>query len=1266
MSCNFNEDGVRAFGEIVYFCGRKVFIHPLLLTNLNLQLTTMKKIYLFLSMLFGLFGLTNMSAQTAKDWEPDYDNPLIEDVEQFSSPWSDSAEGNFYSLLDRLGECPDDQHPNNDFWHSSWHESSYVLGSHYFQVEMLDPESLPDEICFVFTRRPADNDHTTKWSVRGTNDPEAEKDACEELAIIETPFTNNTETLTSDKFNPKGYQFLRFYSEEQYPSSRTYFHLSRFQLYPIVPLSEFDVYERELREVLDKYYNYYDMFDVGTAPGQYGEAEVDAFYAALDAGDELGNYTPGNEPSVEEMKVAIQAILDTYQAVLDSRVAFNLADGYYRVRGALKYINSIETGEVDEDGNPFTEDVEVDKYMLSVESVNSSAETVIAGRWGTPEQLETDATAIWKITAQDGYYDMVSLATGARFCPVSRSVDVVMHPDSLNLMAFDVVYTDEDDQTSVNIRLAKQQPTDAEKAGNSFYQYLHQAGHSNGTGVSGTLVGWNCTFSNEVYGASEWVFDPVSEEEAQAALEAYTGEHQGEIERAKMVAEYNEMVSKAKEELVIAKDIKTIIDEEQPLVSDDNPITSPCSDSAEGQHIEYLWDGSGDTFWHSSWHSEYEIEDHHYFQVEVTDPQVYASAVFTFTRRNTTSGNQINKWSVWGTNSDFEDTIDSDEPMIQGSEGLEKLADITTPYHGGNNTESYVSDVFETKGYQYLRFYVEGTCNNDGTQGGNSKFMHLAEFQVYPGQIDDPATSQYKVMGDLATNLEKVLEDQAAVTDEDLTIEQFNTLKAAYDAFNAKFVDPTELRNAIASVKEEGSIVVVGTNPGFWADNSTAETLNATIAAAQAYDVAGNYSPEKSAEFIETMNAQAEAIEGAALPVKVGKWYRFRFGTEEEYEKYGWPAGGNEVDVDETDIVRNEALFGKYVTVADFVSENGYNTVIPIAANEVAMENYLFVDDDADIAEKDLSLFRFISVGDSAYVIQNKATGLFFNNNSYMRLSVHPTLFTQHIAGYGQNAFFTKKLNGEETSPMHTARAYNILTSWGYQSEGTWAGYGNTDGRRGCFFVEEVEDVTADYAGVDFKINLKPGSFHAYCFPMDLEADGMYGVNAVEVGEEGTLSVTLVPIAKAAAGRPFVHITEGTYDSEAEAIPVEFKHGYDIVANPIESSLLKGVFYETEIGAGCIVPTDGGMMMTTSSTHAAGNNRAYIAGEEPYDTSAEVTYTIDENGEDGIAGALAKVAKVGTLYTLDGQLISSKANLNSLRNMPKGIYILNGVKVTVK
>ena len=235
----------------------------------------MKKIYLFLAMLLGLFCTAAYAQETIYNTEVDETHPLIMLVDQFSSPMEDSSEGNFYSLLGRASDSP--THTGDDFWHSDWQHGSQTPGTHYFQVEMLEGThtswsnsseyiSYPSKInvkgyanydyqyianssqeleagqyhniAFRFKRRSGVsnnvvNDHTTRWSIYGTNNPDADKDDCELLTEVETPYSSNTEELTSEPFDPKGYRYLRFYSEEQYPNSRGYFHLSRFQLFPV-------------------------------------------------------------------------------------------------------------------------------------------------------------------------------------------------------------------------------------------------------------------------------------------------------------------------------------------------------------------------------------------------------------------------------------------------------------------------------------------------------------------------------------------------------------------------------------------------------------------------------------------------------------------------------------------------------------------------------------------------------------------------------------------------------------------------------------------------------------------------------------------------------------------------------------------------------------------------------------------------------------------------------------------------------------------------
>ena len=156
----------------------------------------------------------------------DETTPLITSTSQLSSPYTDPTVGSLAGLID--GNA-------GTFWHSTWQGGSVAAGTHYLQVEMPSHEDI--EAAFRFTRRSsADNDHVTEWGVYGTNDFNAEKADCEQLAEIETPFIYKTETRVSDVFSTKGYAYLRFYIDNTagtgITATRGYGHIAEFQLYP--------------------------------------------------------------------------------------------------------------------------------------------------------------------------------------------------------------------------------------------------------------------------------------------------------------------------------------------------------------------------------------------------------------------------------------------------------------------------------------------------------------------------------------------------------------------------------------------------------------------------------------------------------------------------------------------------------------------------------------------------------------------------------------------------------------------------------------------------------------------------------------------------------------------------------------------------------------------------------------------------------------------------------------------------------------------------
>lgn len=946
-------------------------------------------------------------------------------------------------------------------------------------------------------------------------------------------------------------------------------------------------------------------FVVGSEPGNYDAEAVAAFDAAIATAHTLEDKAG---LTVEDVEAAKKAIVDAYEAVLATKAPMSLSDGYYRFRTAINY----------NDGN--------EKYMYVTPN--------LGGYWGTIEDLSIDCPSLFKITnAGDGLYDIVSMSTDARF---GAGGYANLSAESTELMAFDPVMTI-NGETYVQIRAASLE---------SGTMYIHQAGHSSGAGTGSNLTGWYATYPTTLenqMGASEWVIVPVSSSEAEAAITAYEPIRQQAI----LTAAYTELKTAATNELLESKELKYVA-----LLTEADQISSPYTSTAEGS-IAALIDNSSSTYWHSDYSSS--PGPHvHYLQVALHEGG-YGELQLSMTRRNGAANDHITQWGVFGSN----DPEAADEEWVE-------LASIDMPF--ANNTETKTGQ-FDSKGYQYLRFYIDDTTTKTLDAEDGSKvsrgFGHCSEFQLY--QIEVPETSQYSIIGQPAKALEATLSEQAEVNAAEVTQAEYDALKAAYDAFKAQFVDPTELRELIAKAENLANGVVVGSAPGAWADNSLATQIMQTVESAKAYDDAKIYKLATSQEYINTLTSQIESLFETANKIQEGKWYRIHFGSKEVFEANGWDTATNDA-TESYGIVTNDALWDKYLTAARLeqtteTTTNDDGEDVNVTVNNIMALEFdedlvrgvqLFFDDDADIVMRDLSLFRFINVGDSAYVIQNKATGLFLRGEN-TTLDVIPSVFNVSPLGYGQNLIAAKNLiSGASQNNLHAQRAQNRLVTW---SE-------NIAGSRSGLYIEEVEDVASSYDGTEFQMNLKPGAISTHCFPVDIHMNDGFIYDVVGV-EDGT--VKLLEIQEVQAGRPFVYIAEGTYDAEASVEPFTFWHGYSFTKDALKATYLKGTYSTiNSLYRGAIGVKDGIFEVSTSAVMSSISVPAYTAYIQRSENFPFVDYTYEiVEGEDGVEAAMQQVSRTGDIYSIDGRLVG-RGNLNSLRTLGSGVYIVNGVKVVKK
>ncbi|MCF0198325.1 MAG: discoidin domain-containing protein [Bacteroidaceae bacterium] len=973
-----------------------------------------------------------------------------------------------------------------------------------------------------------------------------------------------------------------------------------------------------LVEILNEYDNV--EFVPGTAPGQYDPAAVEAFNNALAAahdadGPDAESLTP------EEIKALGQAIIDAYNACLATKVFFYTPNGYYHIVNALEFYENVEIPSEVEGGDPTTETIYPQKAMY--------ADGTLA-KWTT---LDPSACPfLWKFEETPEHeYTITNMATDGGFAPATATSANITMAETGTVMHIEALRTEDDGRNIVALIPASQ--------ANEDYRYLHAGGHGGGAGKAGNIVAWTTNGSP----ASEWVLVQVSDEEAQAIIEAYEPIKNHDV----LVAQWTEMKADAAAKLEIAKDISTTLYEDQPLVTDVAQLSSPYTETSEGS-IEALLDGDTGTFWHSAWSAGSVAGGTHYLQVEMPDETV-ASAAMKFTRRNVVN-DHITEWGIYGTN-DAEAEKDA----------CDLLAEVSTPW--GSNTETVTSPVFPVGEYKYLRFYI----NNTYVPGGSTRgYAHMSEFQLYPAEVTQRDPNQYTVMGSIVTDLEAVLAAQTDLEAADVTIDEFNALKAAYDAFIAKFVDPAALRAKLEEVAPLSEGVVIGNNPGEWKDANCVTALTNAIAAATAYDQSADYTPAKSEEHINTLTSLAEGVPAAANQVQTGKWYQIHLATEAEYDAHGWGKNNMIADINEETGVTQPELFGKFLSVAQIVTDETNTDVYNIEninADEVALGQRLFFQDkEMEIQDQELSKWRFIAVGDTAYIIQNKATGMFLKaagTSGAVTLNIHPTLFTQKAIGFGQNLLTGKTLAGANNNNLHAQRDFNTLVTWSTPDVGSNSG----------LYIVEVEDVAADYDGTEYQDYVLTGEIGAYCYPVSVTPVSndvvLYGVTLNET------EVTLSPLKDntAAAGQPFMMIAGSVedYNAEAEAADydlIQLKHGYEIAKEPATMDALVGTYDGLTIGTGKIVPDGNKLVVTKKTAAAVGQNGAYIAAEEDLDVTDEVTLVISSEEYDAIT-SVEEVSKNGNIYTIDGRLVGN-GNINAIKNMGRGIYILNGVKVAVK
>ena len=739
-----------------------------------------------------------------------------------------------------------------------------------------------------------------------------------------------------------------------------------------------------LNSTIEKYYDQAfddesgELTNIGPEFGQLSDVEtwgkfwnlLQTMLGICENIDSEDNYAwigkPGECPTLAEAEGMMSAADSMWQKIYDSEVPYRFPDGYYRIFTAERYKSTYDPSGL------------VDKAWAA--SYDKSHEN--RGVYGT---LQRDkANFVWKLTMHGDSIMMQNAGMGTYVSSSSYNENCVVMTDDVDKAGHfvfdyaglrDVQYAAKDGTVNTDKRhIFAIRPAFEERGG----YYIHQMGHGTPVKDSSSPFGyyqtdsgndlefsfWGRTYTRTpgtdgLYPSdtwtSEWYLEPVSDEEAEQLIEDFEIIKNHDV----LVVKNKELRAQVLEDITVAKDdIKTAI------ITSATQMTSPFSQNdfggKDGGNLSdgVLIDGDKSTYWHSAFTNT--PPEPHYIQI--TDVQdMVGDCEMYLCERSGADNDRPTDFKIYGT-----DNADLLEPTVGTPwEDNWVLMDSLKVPNFAAGAESRIPFNIKTA-YPYIRVVCTHTdCSGSGVS--YRYFWHAAELQFYTVRTNP--NSQFVALGEIALNLEKIYNENVALTDDKITIEAYNALSDAYKAFLAGMVDPTELRNALATYADLTKGVVEGTEPGRWTNTDIATAFDALYKEVKDYDEAGRYSVAQNHKYAVMLKAMSKSVMELANGVKTDAWYHIMFPTEEMYTNYGFDpkgVGGDSKIVDYPNQwgyyvapgVRSDEM-GTDETTGEPKATGKYFLEFP-ALEDVRAGMYMYFANPEDIKDKDISLFRFV------------------------------------------------------------------------------------------------------------------------------------------------------------------------------------------------------------------------------------------------------------------------------------------------------------------
>ena len=971
---------------------------------------------------------------------------------------------------------------------------------------------------------------------------------------------------------------------------------------------------------------------VGNRIGQYDEESVGGLLEAYEA--YTAWYIDG-EGDAEE-------ILAQSKAAQEALKINEMTEGYYYMvskrqlwaayddNGVMRGLKNYEV-PMDEETGETTVTLESSKYIWYFTPVAEKENTYIVKNYGTSRYVTTSA-----------HNDNTGIKTGA----VEKAVDytVAYHPNYPGtVMLYNL--NDKGEMTC---------------AWNIF---------SGNGGVIGNWMNGGKPENDEgnffyLYGVAEELVDAIADEVKQFDINSRLQElYDNAVTSYQKGIAYKGQGVEAVGDFVDHGFVKYTLDEE----SGENTINVTCSapEANEG-NILAMADNDYNSFFHSSW-SDTSYPMPHHLVLDLGVATELPAIAIKILKRNTTEWNANRaptEWVVYGTN---DDPYNEEVPATWTQEGkviLNYAYDYIKVTEGaeGNDTTTVTNGIgfggagLSGASYRYLRFDAVNNLNKEKNQ-----FFSFSEFGVWLAEYDPEKSLNKAVPADILAAFEAEMAKAKAELDGGKATEaQIAALQEAYNEFLANFPEPKRLTDALAAAKATAETLPVDDAEVGYYPQAAYDAYNAVIA-----EVEATVADVMTLETINTGVAKLDAAKAALL--KTLNMF------ETGFYQIKMAGGGYEEALMHSSRVAQDTKTVKGLR-AEFAKQTGN-----VDEGLVDDENYI----------SSVASVWYLEVGENNKVaIRSLGNGLYLQpvlaNSSFVQMTPEKVYLELQADGLKNGGNFNIILGNDTTTATKGRPVYANINSDTNMKNGyliSWASAGGSDNSTLKF--ESVDLADFGYGANTFVLGNNKTQF--FTLPYDAV---MYGQSAkvcevvgyYEDPETKEKAIYFKNIQEEGAaiegGKAYLVQTDADVDFltvELDGDGVTGFESFNYTYTAKEANGLKATIFSEEVNPGYGVFNIASRIVATTNTESNGEevkttiaplagyidatNMPILDAAPEGEEYVKIVSLVAAEGLTAIEGVeVAPAAKAG-VYTISG------VRLNSAKNLPAGIYVINGKKV---